>query len=89
MKTLNTALLVTTLMFGSVNAFAAEPATELSSQLTQIVTSQVMEVSQNIQKQIAASIEATVAEMVVGVEDTLSQAQTSGNTKKQSVAAVE
>lgn len=89
MKTLNSALLVTTLMFGSVNAFAAEPVTELSSQLTQVVTSQVMEVSQNIQQQIAASIEATVSEMIVSVEDTLGQAPAQHNTTEQSVAAVE
>ncbi|WP_306522215.1 hypothetical protein [Rheinheimera sp.] len=89
MKTFNTALLVTTLMFGSFNTFAAEPATELSSQLTQVLSTQVMEVSNNIQQQIAASIEATVAEMVISVEDTLSQAPAQNNTAEQSVAAVE
>lgn len=89
MKTFNTALLVTTLMFGSFNTFAAEPATDLSSQLTQVLSTQVMEVSNNIQQQITASIEATVAEMIISVEDTLSQAPAQNNAAEQSVAAVE
>ncbi len=88
MKTFNAALLVTTLIFGSANAVAAEPASELSSQLTQVLATQVLEVSANIQQQISASIEATVAELLVSVEDTLSQAP-QGNSVEQSVAAVE
>lgn len=89
MKTFNTALLVTTLIFGSANAVAAEPNTELSSQLTQVLATQVLEVSSNIQLQISASIEATVAELLVSVEDTLSQAPAQNTTADQSVAAVE
>ena len=89
MKTFNTALLVTALFFGSANAVAAEVNTELSSQLTQVLATQVLEVSSNIQQQISASIDATVAELLISVEDTLSQAPAQNADIEQSVAVVE
>lgn len=64
MKTLTSVILVAGLMFSSTAAVAAQPAQELTEQVTKVLAAQASQVSNAIQQQIAASLQASVDEVM-------------------------
>ena len=64
MKTLTSMIFVTGLMFSSAAAVAAQPTQELTEQVAKVLAVQASEVSSVIQQQIAASLQASLNEVV-------------------------
>ena len=63
MKTLTSLIIVTGLMFSSAAAVAAQPTEELTEQVAKVLATQASQVSGAIQQQIAASLQASLAEV--------------------------
>jgi uncharacterized iron-regulated protein len=64
MKTLTSVIFVTGLMFSSAAAVAAQPTQELTEQVAKVLAVQASQVSIAIQQQIAASLQASLDEVV-------------------------
>jgi|GEM_PF-6836298 len=64
MKTLTSVIFVTGLMFSSAAAVAAQPTQELTEQVAKVLAAQASQVSNVIQQQIAASLQASLDEVV-------------------------
>lgn len=64
MKTLTSMLFVTGLMFSSAAAVAVQPTQELTDQVAKVLATQASQVSNVIQQQIAASLQASLDEVV-------------------------
>ncbi|RVU33198.1 hypothetical protein EOE67_17850 [Rheinheimera riviphila] len=64
MKTLTSMIFVTGLMFSSAAAVAAQPTQELTEQVAKVLAVQATQVSDAIQQQITASLQASLDEVV-------------------------